>query len=215
MELIISELFYSIQGETSRCGFPSFFIRLCGCNLNCSYCDTRYARSGGRRILIPEIIKSIKRFKRLDHVTITGGEPLLQKHTIILMKMLVQNGFSVQVETNGSILLKDVPRGVRKIVDVKTPSSGEKKSFNFKNLRYLEAADEIKFVLSDLKDYNYSRRFIKKYLEKSDAIINFSPVPDRFPLNTLADLIIKDRIGVRLNLQLHKIIWPDGEPKIE
>lgn len=213
MELVISELFYSIQGETSRSGFPSFFIRLCGCNLNCSYCDTRYARSGGHSIQIPEIIKSIKKYKYLDHITITGGEPLIQKNTINLMKTLLQKGFSVQVETNGSILLKDVPGGVRKIVDVKTPSSGEKKSFNFKNLRYIKAGDEVKFVLSDLKDYNYSRRFIKKYLEKSDAIINFSPIADKFPLNTLADLIIKDRIGVRLNLQLHKIIWPDGEPK--
>lgn len=212
MKLRVSEIFHSIQGETTRSGFPSVFVRLTGCNLRCRYCDTAYAWTGGRDVSIEEIISVVERY-RFDHVTVTGGEPLLQENSIHLMERLVAAGYDMQVETNGSLSTRDVPSAVRKIVDVKTPSSGEVDSFLFENLDYLGSGDELKFVISDKADYTYSREFLKKYLEKRDIVINFSPVFNRMSFRELAELILHDGIRVRLNIQLHRLVWPDGEPK--
>jgi 7-carboxy-7-deazaguanine synthase len=213
MKLKINEIFHSIQGETTRAGFPSVLIRLTGCNLRCRYCDTAYAWTDGRDISIDEIISVVERYQAADHITVTGGEPLLQENSIHLMERLVRAGYDIQVETNGSISTRDVPPVIRKIVDVKTPSSGEENSFLFENLDYLGSGDELKFVISDKADYTYSKEFLKKYLEKRDIAINFSPVFNRMSFGELADLILHDSIRVRLNIQLHRLIWPEGEPK--
>ncbi len=214
MGLIVNEIFCSIQGESSKAGFRSVFVRLTGCNLNCHYCDTEYAKKSGEKISIDKIIDDIKKFEDIDHITITGGEPLLQPKSIILMKRLLDLDYSVQLETNGSINLKDVPQKVRKIVDIKTLSSGEAASFLIENLKFIDESDEIKFVISDIDDYHYSRDYIEKNLRDNKGIINFSPVPGMMSSAKLSELILVDRLQVRLNLQLHKIIWPDGEPKI-
>ena len=212
MALIINEIFHSIQGETSTSGFPSVFIRLTGCNLNCVWCDTKYAKTAGNEMQIAEILKKIRDFGPVNHITITGGEPLTQVESIDLMKSLLKLNYNIQLETNGSILLKNVPRKVRKIVDVKTPSSGEVLSFLYENLYYINDRDELKFVISDIADYNYSRDFIMKN-QGIKGMINFSRVDKKMDYSKLAGLILIDRLPVRLNLQLHKIIWPDGEPK--
>jgi 7-carboxy-7-deazaguanine synthase len=213
MRLKVNEIFHSIQGETTRAGFPSVLIRLTGCNLRCRYCDTSYAWTEGRDLSIDEIISMVKKYGSVDHITVTGGEPLLQANSIHLMKRLIESGFDIQLETNGSISTRDVPPLIRKIIDVKTPSSGEVNSFLFENLDYLRSGDELKFVLSDRADYNYSKEFLKKYLEKSDIVINFSPVFNRMSFGELAGLILHDRLRVRLNIQLHRLVWPEGEPK--
>jgi 7-carboxy-7-deazaguanine synthase len=218
MNLIVNEIFHSLQGETTTAGYPSLFIRLAGCNLKCSYCDTVYARSSssGREMAIEDILIKAELYKnQINHITITGGEPLLQPCSILLMKQLINKGHNVQIETNGSISVEEVPEKVRKIIDVKTPSSGEAKSFLITNLKYITKTDELKFVILDMKDYNFSVEFIKKNLKDKDIVINFSPVSEKLSASTLTGWILNDRIPVRLNLQLHKVIWPDGEPKTE
>jgi 7-carboxy-7-deazaguanine synthase len=214
----VNEIFHSIQGETTRAGFPSVFIRLAGCNLGCSYCDTVYARSESSGIEMPidEIIHAAEVYKNIDHITITGGEPLTQKESIKLIKELIGKGYTVQLETNGSISLNDIPNKVRKIVDVKTPSSGYSSSFLYENLTYLNNTDELKFVILDINDYQFSAEFLKKYfqiIQMRNIVVNFSPVFGKISGEKLAELILIDRLPVRLNLQLHKILWPKGEPK--
>jgi 7-carboxy-7-deazaguanine synthase len=207
MDLIVNEIFYSIQGETTTAGLPSVFVRLTGCNLNCSYCDSRHARSEGTPKSTDAIIGAIERYPCADHVTITGGEPLLQNNTRLLMRDIIDRGWRLQIETNGSILLKDVPGKARKIVDVKTPSSGEKDSFEMRNLKYLSAGDEMKFVIATGEDYEYSKDFIHTHQPKKGITVNFSPARDTIPFAELAEKILSDRLPVRLNLQLHTIIW--------
>lgn len=210
MSLMVNEIFYSIQGETAASGFPSVFVRLAGCNLNCSYCDTKQARDSGAAMELDAIIHEIELYPSADHVTVTGGEPMCQTNTVHLLKQIVDRGWKCQLETNGSILLKDVPEKVRKIIDVKTPSSGEEDSFEMRNIKYCTDRDEIKFVISDIRDYDFSKDFIAKYLIKKGITINFSPAAGAMAGADLADLIIRDRLPVRLNLQLHKILWgPD------
>ncbi len=214
MSLIVNEIFYSIQGETTTAGFSSVFVRLAGCNLDCAYCDTRYARDIGTAMEMDAIILEIEKYPSADHVTVTGGEPMLQTSTLVLLKRILDRGWKCQMETNGSILLKDVPEKVRKIVDVKTPSSGEADSFEMRNLKYLNDRDEIKFVISDMADYEFSKDFTGKYLAKKGIVINFSPAAGAMSAAVLADLIVKERLPVRLNLQIHKILWgPDAPGK--
>lgn len=210
MTITVNEIFRSIQGETTTAGFPSVFVRLTGCNLDCAYCDTRYARENGTPMEIETILREIESRAPFDHVTLTGGEPLIQPASIHLVREILARGWNCQIETNGSILLKDLPEQARKIVDVKTPSSGESDSFEMRNLKYLNERDEIKFVISDGADYEFSRDFIAKYLTGRGTIINFSPAADTMPWKDLADRILADGLPVRLNLQLHRIIWgPD------
>jgi len=212
MDLLVSELFYSIQGETTRAGFPSFFIRLAGCNLNCAWCDTAYARSGGRRMSVESVVETVTKHPGIHHITVTGGEPLCQDGAVELLRRLVV-AHDVQLETNGSMGLGAVPKGVKKIVDVKTPSSGEEASFMMENLSLLDERDEIKFVIADRTDYTFARTFVEKHLAKAPQVVNFSPVRGAMPPAELAGLILADRLGVRLNIQLHTILWPAGEPK--
>ncbi len=201
----INEMFYSLEGETLTAGFPAFFIRLGGCNLDCFYCDTEKARVYFNDMQIGEIIAEVKRNEPFHHITVTGGEPLFQKNSIILLQELVSIGYLVQVETNGSISLENVPENVRIIVDVKTPSSGEEGSFMMDNIRFLKKDDEVKFVISNKADYEFSKEFMKNHLHSSAAVINFSPVYGAMEPSELVKLILHDRLNVRLNLQLHKI----------
>ena len=209
MSLLINELFYSIQGETTTAGFPSIFVRLTGCNLNCSWCDTPQARTEGAPMEVPAIIDRIETHPSAHHVTITGGEPLLQHDTIHLIREILAKGRRVQIETNGSILCKDVPEQARKIVDVKTPSSGEADSFEMRNLKYMSGRDELKFVIATAGDYDFSKEFFNKYCSGKGFIVNFSPVSNALSYKELADRIVVDNLPVRLNMQLHKIIWGD------
>lgn len=214
MTLTVNEIFYSIQGETITAGLPSVFVRLTGCNLDCSYCDTRYARDNGTAMEIGSIIQKIEEFPPADHVTVTGGEPLAQPNAVILLKQIIDRGWKCQIETNGSILLKDVPEKVRKIVDVKTPSSGESDSFDIRNLKYLTDRDEIKFIITDEGDYEFSKDFMSRHHVKKGTVVNLSPAFNTMSYSDLADRIIRDGLPVRLNLQLHKIIWgPDAKGK--
>ncbi len=206
MSLVVNEIFYSLQGETCTAGLPSVFVRLAGCNLDCSWCDTPYAREGAV-MSIDDIMIGIESYPAADHATVTGGEPLAQANTVHLLRRIIERGWKCQLETNGSILLKDVPEKVRKIADVKTPSSGESDSFEMRNLKYLSDRDELKFAIATPEDYDFSRDFLAKYPPRKGVIVNFSPVFGVMSLSGLADSIIRDGLPVRLNLQLHKIIW--------
>jgi len=203
--LRVSEIFYSIQGETTTSGFTSVFIRLAGCNLRCSFCDTGRALEGGEEMDIPEVLKWIKSLKPFHHVTLTGGEPLLQEDAFTFLEKLKEAGYDVQVETNGSVLLDRVPHGVRIMADVKTPSSGEAASFKMENIKYLGENDEIKFVISDREDYDFAKTFMAEHLADVKSVVNFSPASGVMSTSELSSLIIRDRLPVRLNLQLHKI----------
>ena len=204
MKLSVYEIFYSIQGETTTSGFTSAFIRLAGCNLDCSWCDTVQAREGGMEMDVEEIIDEVSKYRPFHHVTVTGGEPLIQDGTLHLLQRLSEEGYHVQVETNGSIPVSVVPDNVRVIMDVKTPSSGEEGSFNNDNIKFLRKQDEIKFVISVMEDYEFAKKFIEERLEGIESVINFSPASGLMEPWVLARMIIKDKLPVRLNIQLHK-----------
>jgi len=205
--LKISEIFYSIQGESTYAGLPCIFIRLAGCNLRCNYCDTTYSYKSDITFSTNEIINKVKEYNPVKLIEITGGEPLLQSEVYKLFDSLHKDGYTVLLETNGSILLKDIPEYVIKIVDVKCPGSGEENSFLIENLEYIKIKnDQIKFVLTDNFDYNWAKDFIMKYKLNNYEIL-FSPVTDTLNPQDLAKWLIEDKLDVRLQLQLHKIIW--------
>ncbi|MDP8200940.1 MAG: radical SAM protein [Candidatus Tenebribacter burtonii] len=205
--LKISEIFYSIQGESTYAGLPCIFIRLAGCNLRCNYCDTNYSYKSDITFSTNEIINKVKEYNPVKLIEITGGEPLLQSEVYKLFDSLHKDGYTVLLETNGSILLKDIPEYVIKIVDVKCLGSGEENSFLIENLEYIKIEnDQIKFVLTDNFDYNWAKDFIMKY-KLSNYEILFSPVTDTLNPQDLAKWLIEDKLDVRLQLQLHKIIW--------
>jgi 7-carboxy-7-deazaguanine synthase len=204
MKLKVHEIFYSIQGETTTSGFTSVFIRLAGCNLNCSWCDTQKAREGGTDMDVDEIIDKVAEFKPFHHITLTGGEPFIQNASFYLLQRLSGEGYLIQVETNGSVLLNTIPYNIRVIMDIKTPSSGEENSFDERNIRFLRKTDEIKFVISIMEDYEFAKRFIEEKLKGVETVINLSPAAGLMEPWVLANLIIKDKLQVRLNIQLHK-----------
>jgi 7-carboxy-7-deazaguanine synthase len=205
--LKISEIFCSIQGESTYSGLPCIFIRLAGCNLRCDYCDTTYSYESDIEFSVADIISKVKDYDPVKLVEITGGEPLLQSEVYQLFELLHQDGFTILIESNGSISLRDVPEYIIKIVDVKCPGSGEKDSFLLENLEFIhKKKDEIKFVLSDNFDYNWAKDFITKY-KLNDYEILFSAVSDRLDQQDLAQWIVEDGLSVRMQLQLHKVIW--------
>ncbi len=211
MSLVVNEIFYSLQGESSHAGRPCVFVRLTGCNLRCSYCDTSYAYDEGKAMEVEEIMAVIPKYPcRL--VEVTGGEPLLQQETPALIEEMLNHGFEVLLETNGSRNIHAVdPRCVR-IVDVKCPSSGEADKNDFENFSHLTSQDEIKFVIIDRDDYNYALGILLAY-EKAVATCKpplFSPAFGRMAPATLAQWIIDDGLPVRMQLQLHKLIWEPG-----
>ncbi|MGC2063269.1 MAG: radical SAM protein [Thermodesulfovibrionales bacterium] len=207
----ICEMFTSIQGESSYAGQPCTFVRLTGCNLRCSYCDTQYAFEEGREIEVDTIVDYVKK-AGLPLVEITGGEPLLQGQGLqVLTGSLLDNGFKMLIETNGSLSIRDLDTRVVIILDLKTPGSGMAEKNDFSNLEYLKASDEIKFVIRDREDYEWSKEIMERYDLGSRYILLFSPVTGLVEPRKLADWIIEDRLPVRLNLQLHKYIFDPNE----
>jgi len=209
MTLIVNEIFHSIQGESSFSGQPCVFIRLTGCNLRCSYCDTKYAYDSGRSLEIVEIIKNVASYK-CPLIEITGGEPLIQKETPALIRSLLNSGYQVLVETNGSQDISITDDSCIRIVDIKCPSSGENKSNDLENLFRITDRDELKFVIGDRNDYLFAKEILALYNRKSKrkSKIHFSPVSNMLPPERLVKWIMEDNLNVRLNLQIHKVIWP-------
>ncbi|MDX8398826.1 MAG: 7-carboxy-7-deazaguanine synthase QueE [Gallionellaceae bacterium] len=204
--LRISEIFYSLQGETSRIGLPTVFVRLTGCPLRCSYCDTEYAFSGGQDMSIQQIIDQIPKHQT-PYVTVTGGEPLAQKNCLPLLRTLCDAGYQVSLETSGALDVTHVDTRVMKVLDIKTPASGEKENNLWSNLPALNKSDEIKFVLCDEADYDWARQIICDYeLEKKCALL-FAPAQGTLSAMKLADWILRDHLPVRMQVQLHKVLW--------
>jgi 7-carboxy-7-deazaguanine synthase len=210
VSLQVKEIFYSIQGESSYAGYPCVFIRLAGCNLRCSYCDTGYAYEGGTDMEVQEIISQVKSF-RCPLVEVTGGEPLIQEETPRLICRLLDEGYKVLLETNGSLDVSTVDSRCVKIMDIKGPLSCEMEKNDFDNLERLTGEDEIKFIIGDRTDYEYAKKTLSLIRKRTSTrhIIHFSPLFGRMPLQTLAAWIMEDRLPVRLHLQFHKLIWPE------
>ena len=204
--LEVTEIYRSVQGESTYMGLPCVFIRLTGCNLRCVWCDTTHAFHNGKNLSIDQIIGQVKSYK-INLVEITGGEPLLQKEVFPLMESLLKNEFKVMLETSGSLSIENVPTEVIKIIDLKCPGSGEENKNLWKNLSHLTSKDEIKFVIADKVDYEWSKEVLKDYeLDKKNSIL-FSPVFEKLKLKDLAEWILEDNLPVRLHTQLHKYIW--------
>ncbi len=207
--LRISEIFFSLQGETSRIGLPTVFIRLTGCPLRCGYCDTAYAFSGGETLSIAGILGQVAAYKT-EYVTVTGGEPMAQKHCLSLLVALCDARYSVSLETSGALDLSKVDSRVSRIMDIKTPGSGEVDRNLWDNLSVLTWHDEIKFVLCDEGDYRWAREVIwSRDLQRICPIL-FSPVHGNLDPALLASWILRDRLPVRMQVQLHKLLWGEG-----
>ena len=207
--LKVNEIFYSIQGEGSYAGERCVFVRLTGCNLRCTYCDTEYAFYDGEEFSIDEIIEKVNSYN-CKLVEITGGEPLMQNEVHQLMSKLCDAGYKVLLETSGSLTIENVDGRVVNILDFKTPSSGMEKKNYFKNVEYLKPEDEVKFVIGSRTDYDWSKKIIKKYQLDKKVKILFSSVFGIIEHKNLVEWILKDNLNVRYQLQLHKYIWePD------
>lgn len=209
--LKVNEIFFSIQGESSYAGLPCVFIRLTGCNLRCSYCDTKYAYAEGEDMAVEKVLEKVRSYGR-RLVEITGGEPLVQSATQYLIKCLLNEGYDVLLETNGSIDIAVVDDRCVKIMDIKCPSSGEAEKNNRDNLRRLSENDEIKFVIGDRNDFDYAKEMLR-CIEKENPRVTkmlFSPLHGVLNPETLAGWIMTDKLNVRLQLQMHKIIWGEG-----
>lgn len=207
--LRITEIFSSVQGESSRVGLPTVFVRLTGCPLRCTWCDTAYAFQGGRTRPIDDIVAEVQA-SGLHNVCVTGGEPLAQKGCLWLLTRLCDAGFSVSLETSGALDISDVDSRVSCIMDIKAPGSGEHGRNHLDNLRHLDQHDEIKFVLADEKDYAWARDMLSTYALPDRCSVLFSPVHESLPAQQLAEWIVRDRLPVRFQLQLHKILWQDA-----
>ncbi|MHB9029306.1 MAG: radical SAM protein [Candidatus Latescibacterota bacterium] len=206
--LKVIEIFASIQGESSLQGFPCVFIRLSGCNLRCRYCDTAYAYEGGAGMTIPEIIDRVAGHG-ISLVCITGGEPLLQEATPGLARKLLTKGFRVSVETNGSLDASFLPPETVRIIDIKCPESGEAGKTHPRNLEGVRPGDEFKFVLADRADFEYARKFVRGHRLAERGAALFSPAWGMLEPSILAEWIVREMPEARLNLPLHKCIWPD------
>jgi 7-carboxy-7-deazaguanine synthase len=217
----ITEIYKSLQGESTHAGLPCIFVRLTGCNLRCSWCDSEFSFYGGKKMSQQEVLDEVARLSTGGLVEITGGEPMLQEREVVpLMEQLVNAGYKVLIETSGERSLAKVPKPVIKIVDVKCPHSGEPDTFRLENLEALEAHDELKFVLTDRTDYEFARDFVvnNNLANRVNAIL-FSPAFEKTATGSrdtshcqldpqqLADWIIADNIPARLSLQIHKLIW--------
>jgi len=206
--LKITEIFYSLQGEALSVGLPTVFIRLTGCPLRCDYCDTAYAFSGGEWMEFDRIINEVKRYNTRC-ITVTGGEPLAQKNCIALLAQLCDMGYQVSLETSGALLVDQVDSRVTKVVDVKTPASKEHTKNRYENFEYLNPQDQLKFVICDENDYQWSKNLIEQYGLEDKGEILFSPVHGRLQAVKLADWILADQLNVRFQIQLHKYLWGD------
>jgi 7-carboxy-7-deazaguanine synthase len=207
--LRITEIFLSLQGETSTVGLPTVFVRLTGCPLRCQYCDTAYAFSGGEQIAVTEIVDEVLAYG-VNHVTVTGGEPLAQPNVHQLMTTLCDRGLTVSLETSGALTVAEVDERVIKIVDLKTPGSGEVERNLWTNIAHCTTRDQVKFVICDRADYEWARMTLDtRDLKNHFGEILFSPSASELPARALADWIVKDRLPVRMQVQLHKALWGD------
>ena len=205
-QLKVFEIFYSLQGESSRVGLPTIFIRLSGCPMRCHYCDTAYAFQGGSMMGMDDIMSSIKKYDT-RYVTVTGGEPLAQKEVLNLLKTLADSDYQVSLETGGGLSIKEVDPRVKIILDIKTPESGEEKKNHWENLEVINSKDEIKFVLCSRGDYEWAKQILDQYQLTEKCEILFSPVYQKLNATDLGNWILKDQLHVRMQIQLHKLLW--------
>lgn len=205
----ITEIFYSLQGETSTVGLPTTFVRLTGCPLRCVYCDTEYAFHGGERLSIETVLDKVHELG-CRRITVTGGEPLAQRSCLTLLTELCDQGYAVSLETSGAMSIADVDPRVAIILDLKTPASGEVSRNDYSNIPLLKFADEVKFVLTDRKDYDWAVLKLDELglANKVDNIL-FSPTFGQLSPTDLADWVVADRLPVRVQMQLHKLLWND------
>ena len=206
--LRITEIFYSLQGESRSVGWPTVFIRLTGCPLRCNYCDTTYAFQGGESMGLDKILQQTAEHSA-HYVTVTGGEPLAQKSTPVLLTALCDAGYEVSLETSGSIDVSSVDPRVVIVMDLKTPSSGEEQKNIYSNIEQLKSTDQIKFVIANRQDYEWSVDSVNKYNLSDKIEVLFSPVQGELLPRDLAEWVLKDKLKVRMQLQLHKILWGD------
>lgn len=207
--LRVCEIFASIQGETSYVGLPFAFVRLTGCNLRCRYCDTTYAYEAGEEFPVEEVVSRVSLFG-IPRVTVTGGEPLLQPETQSLVTAFLDKRFAVLVETNGTMPVCALDPRAIKVMDVKCPGSGEERKMLWENFSCLSPRDEVKFVIASEDDYRYAKEIIGRYWKRSGFSVLFSPAFGFLPPERLAGWMVGDRLDVRFQLQLHKIVWgPD------
>jgi 7-carboxy-7-deazaguanine synthase len=204
----LTEIFLSIQGEAAAVGWPTIFVRLTGCPLRCQYCDTEYAFYGGEWFAIEEVLSRVRDFG-VRHVCVTGGEPLAQKGCSTLLKELCDAGFEVSLETSGALDIGAVDPRVARVVDIKTPASGEVGRNRLENLSLLKADDQLKFVICDRADYEWSREFVSKHALTERCTVLFSPSYKQLEGAILAQWLLDDRLAVRLQVQLHKYLWGD------
>ncbi len=206
--LRITEIFLSLQGESRSVGLPTAFVRLTGCPLRCGYCDTAYAFKGGEWLELEEILARVAACG-VRHVCLTGGEPLAQRECHDLLKALCDAGHEVSLETSGALDVCGVDARVSRVMDLKTPGSGESTRNRYENLRCLTARDQLKFVICDAADYRWSCEQLRQHRLAERCEVLFSPCHGRLPASELADWIVRDRLPVRFQLQLHKLLWGD------
>jgi 7-carboxy-7-deazaguanine synthase len=204
--LKITEIFYSLQGEADTVGFPTVFVRLTGCPLRCQYCDTAYAFHGGEWLGVEQVLGRVAEFAP-RYVCVTGGEPLAQKNCLPLLEQLCDAGYRVSIETSGAMPLAAVDARVIRVVDVKTPGSREERRNRYEDLALLRAEEQVKFVICDRADYDWSRARVAELGLAQRCQVLFSPSAEQLPARELADWILADRLPVRFQLQLHKVLW--------
>lgn len=205
----IHEIFFSLQGETSRVGLPTVFVRLTGCPLRCGYCDTAYAFQGGENMTRDQVLQRVASYGA-HHVTVTGGEPLAQKECLPLLTALCDQGYDVSLETSGSLDVSDVDPRVAVILDIKTPGSGEVQKNLWSNLGHLRAKDEVKLVLCDREDYDWAKQVLAEHAIPEKCSVLLSPVYGQLDPTALAEWILQDRLPVRMQVQLHKLLWGEA-----
>jgi 7-carboxy-7-deazaguanine synthase len=210
--LKITEIFFSLQGEADSVGFPTVFVRLTGCPLRCQYCDTAYAFHGGEWMTVDEIVERVRGFGA-KHVCVTGGEPLAQPNCVPLLARLCDEGWLVSLETSGAMAIEAVDPRVVRVVDVKTPGSQEAARNRYDQLAHLRAHDQVKFVICDRADYEWSREQVEKLGLTQSSTVLFSPSAEQLSPRDLADWILADRLPVRFQLQLHKVLWGNAPGK--
>ena len=208
--LNITEIFYSLQGEAKEVGIPTVFVRLTGCPLRCNYCDTAYAFKGNNPLSIESIMEQVAKYNT-HYVCVTGGEPMAQRNCLILLDTLIKAGYKTSMETSGSIDISPVNKKVSVVMDLKTPSSTEQSQNRYENIALLESKDQLKFVIASRSDFDWCCSILESYDVLSDVL--FSPVYENLKPVDLADWILEKQLNVRLQVQLHKLLWGDQKGK--